>query len=114
MKKLSKVLGIIAVVAIIGFSMITCDGSGGGDDGNKFEGYWVALNSNYRFTGDSFQYYDNLGIARSGTFTFTDTQITFIAPPGTWTGYTLNYQLSGNTLTLTGTDDRRSGTFIKQ
>jgi len=36
MKNFSKVLGIIALAAVIGFSMVSCSGGGGGDGGPKY------------------------------------------------------------------------------
>jgi len=39
MKKLAKLVGIFALVAVIGFAFITCDDGGGDDDNN-----WAASN----------------------------------------------------------------------
>ena len=123
MKNAVKLLGIIAIVTIIGFSMIACDGSGGG---SSFEGTWYDRDPNnpttnyafFRFTGDEFLYQNysqgQMVISRPGTFTYTNSQITFIPPPGTWTGWTTSYTRSGNTLFLQDDGMGRSTNFIKQ
>jgi len=59
MKKLAKLVGIIALVAVIGFVFITCDDGGGGrgrDDD------WVASNGPWpeQWLTSSFWYIDNI------------------------------------------------------
>jgi hypothetical protein len=116
-----RIAGIIALMAIIGFSMAAC---GGGDDNGsktkddgsgsktKFEGRWlneVAINEygfndfSFTFTGNNFTF-KSAGRENNtykGTFTFTDTAITFTPTTGeTWSGFSQKYTLSGNTLDL--------------
>ena len=40
MKNVFKVLGIIALVAVIGFSMVSCKDDGGGGNSNNWVGTW--------------------------------------------------------------------------
>jgi hypothetical protein len=92
----------------------------------KFEGRWVneyALTLGYTefsftFTGNKmlFRAVNNNGQSnRSGTFTFTDTEITFIPEQAnTWQGYIQKYRLIDNVLTLENDGRNFSGRFIKQ
>ena len=112
---------LLALLLISCSNGTTDSGVSGGDvlgpatSNDDFQGLWVGPDSNYRFTGNSFQYQDNIGRSRPGSFTFTSTQITFIPQQAnTWTGYTLNYQVSGTTLALSGSTDQTSGTFERQ
>jgi hypothetical protein len=47
MKNVFKVLGIIAIVAVIGFSMASCDDGGGGDKKDELIGKWVRDDGEY-------------------------------------------------------------------
>ena len=125
-----KMFGIIALAAIIGFSFVACGGEDNGGSNNegitKFEGKWVNLDAlnhfgfsefSWTFTGNTcvFRSVNSQGtINRPGTFTFTDTTITFIAPAGTWQGYTQGYTLSGNVLNLANDGVNNYGAFTKQ
>jgi predicted small secreted protein len=126
MKRTFKVLGIIALLAIIGFSMAACGTTGGGEP-TKFEGRWVNeyaisigyTDSSFTFTGNNFirRSVNQQGSAtRSGTFTFTDTAITFTPKAGeNWTKFTQGYTLAGNTLRLAQVSEGLGyGEFIKQ
>jgi hypothetical protein len=113
MKNVLKVIGIIAMVTVIGFSFAACgggdDGGGGGSGRTKFEGSWVdwdflgGRNGNIKFTGNNFAYWNwDSGWdypQYEGTFVYTDMQITFICR---WDGVigTSLYTLQGNTLVL--------------
>ena len=130
MKNKVKIFGIIAIVAIIGFSMAACDSggdSGGGSDpALKFEGMWKmeGFPVSWTFTGNNFLYQESVSINYSmqGTFTFTDSTITFTTTSHTlgsqmdprWMNYTQNYTLSGNELTLEWDNIHNAGTYIKQ
>jgi len=127
MKNTFKVLGIIALLAIIGVSMAAC---GGGDDdggGSKFEGRWLnlyAVNDNgytdfsFTFTGNSFSFKSagKENFTRNGTFTFTDTAIT-LTPISSenWPTITHGYTLTGGVLNLSiAQGGFCAGTFTKQ
>ena len=80
MKNLTKLVGIIAIVAVIGFSMTACELPDKEDKKDDFslEGKWAHFSVYYHeFTGENFLVaIGNLGSAR-GTFTHTATHITF-------------------------------------
>jgi len=133
MKNMVKLFGVIALVAVIGFSMAACATAGNtGGSTKKFEdfkGKWVNESAiskdgyteySFTFTGNTFVFraVDANGgiINRPGTFTFTDTRITYIPQQAnTWPGYTQEYTLTGNTLLLEDPrNGRQFGTFIKQ
>jgi hypothetical protein len=129
MKSAIRFLGIIAIAAVIGFSMTACGDGAAGRPATleDFQGKWVnlyAINSvrysdfSFTFTGNQmlFRSIDSNGglISRPGTFTFTNTHITFIAPPNTWQGYTQAYTLSGNQLTLESDGKNPNGVFTRQ
>jgi len=136
MKNRIKLFGVIALVAVIGFSMAACGGgdSGGNDNGGdnsggktKFEGRWLNLVAiDVGFTDFSFTFTGNNFVFRSagrenntynGSFTFTDTTITFIPVSGqTWQTFTQDYTLSGNVLNLaqSGQFAFAIGPFTKQ
>jgi hypothetical protein len=104
--------GILAVALVFGF-VAGCDNgnnSGGGNAVTKFEGKWQQQSGDvthvYTFIGNTMTYTGGT-IKRNGTFTFTDTAISFIpAKVNTWTGWTQGYTLEGGTLTLT--DDKEA------
>jgi hypothetical protein len=82
----------------------------------KFEGTWkhktTEVDFRYIFTGNSFKVTNNGTTIRSGTFTFTDTTITFTTPNNS---LTQNYTLSENKWELTRNGNTGDwGTFIKQ
>jgi hypothetical protein len=84
----------------------------------KFEGTWkhttTQVDFKYVFTNNSFKATNNGKTTRAGTFTFTDTTISFDC--GQYGKWTQNYTLSENDtkwqLENDGSHDR--GTFIKQ
>lgn len=47
MKKLVTVFGIVALLAIIGFSMVSCDDSSNSSSRNPFEGTWSGYDPDY-------------------------------------------------------------------
>ena len=110
--------GIFSLVLIFGLILIGCPtdgGSGGESQVTKFEGTWVNSGSYwnliYKFTGNKVEYSDHTDSKWSGTFTFTDTEITFTTSVNSWTqGYTIE----GNNLEISNTGNYPYGTFIKQ
>jgi hypothetical protein len=93
----------------------------------KFEGKWVnpvAIIDNgysdfsFTFTGNKmlFKSSDNNGsTTKPGTFTFTDSEITFIPErESTWAGYTQTYTLQDNVLQLENNGTGSYGPFQKQ
>jgi len=102
---------ILAVLLVLGMAFVGCD-NGGTPTTTKFEGRWVSLvgmatgysDSSWTFTGNECLYrlVNNQGnvTLRPGTFTFTDTSITFIPSNNTWQRYTQAYTLDGDTLNL--------------
>jgi len=126
MKNTLKVL-VVTLIVIIGFSILSCD-SGTGSSTTKFEGKWVntyALTLGYTefswtFTGNTCLCKvvgNGSNVSRQGTFTFTDTEITFVpAQANTWQGYTQTYTLTGNVLRLTNIEggNQPNGNFEKQ
>jgi len=113
MKDTFKLFGIVALLAIIGLSLVMCN-DGNGSAETKFEGTWrnpYGSNVTFVFTGNLYTQSNNNGAINSGTFTFTETTITFVSKDdGTWTqGYTL----SGTTLTLQQIPGRNYGPYVK-
>jgi hypothetical protein len=136
MKNAIKTLGITALVAVIGFLMAACATSSTSTTSNtvgtaqisKFEGKWTneaALKYygfkefSFTFVGNEMIFYsvdsNSMEISQPGTFTYTDTQITFKPKQGSnWQGYTQGYTLSGNSLVLADDGWHNHGEFIKQ
>jgi hypothetical protein len=82
----------------------------------KFEGTWRNPNGNhpaYTFVNDTYTSTDNNSdaILSQGTFTFTDTTITFI--PSSGDSWTQDYTLEGNNLTIIRDNAHDYGLFIK-
>jgi hypothetical protein len=79
MKNSVKLLAIIALVAVIGFSMTACDLFEKEDEEEiiSLQGKWDGGSNFYEFTGENFRAFrSGTGTAR-GTFTYTATHITF-------------------------------------
>ena len=97
MKSTFRLLGIIAIAAVIGFSMTACDNgsTSGSGNGNTLSGIWKCVSSTYFggvFPGDSRVEFESNGIARqidagelsrSGTYELNgeDLQITWTWSP---------------------------------
>jgi len=123
MKNTIKLLGIIALLAIIGFSMVACS-----DDSSKspFEGTWKNEFDDsdghnvltYKFTGDDFSctyVWPGVNKSYSGTFSYTNTTITFNRTVPNVESWTQNYTITGNTLMLVRDPDGHfNGPFEKQ
>jgi len=85
MKNTFKIFGIIALFAVIGFSMLACSSDDDSASGPKsFDGTWVMSGNTklgYTYNGTSVtQFNDDLGLTWSGTFTYTNTTITMTFP----------------------------------
>ena len=113
MKNTLRVFGIIALVAVIGFSIAACGDDS--TDGNKspFEGTWVEYDASYgrtfeyTFTGNKFSYlvrYDD-GTSyyeiQNATFTYTKTEITITRSNGALYGK-VPYSFSNGKLIING------------
>jgi len=121
--RIASILGIIALAAIIGFSIVACKEDDDGDT-TKFEGRWLNeyavsdfgfTDFSYTFTGNKFSFKaaGNENYSYNGTFTFTDTQIRFIVPAESW-DWNQVYTLSGNVLSLKEYSTVPHGSFTKQ
>ena len=120
MKNVLKMFGVIALVAIIGFSMAACDdgGSSGGGDKTVLSGTsWSHYDEDHDATEVlSFSSTDNSvtlkdpWINLSGTYTVTGSNVTikFKSPPVQYTGV-----ISDTKLTIT-TDENETQIFLKQ
>jgi hypothetical protein len=120
-------LGLIGVFLVSGFFMACDTGTGGGGETNPtkqedFEGTWknqFTPSAVLIFTSNnwSYQYNASSGIS-SGTFTFTDTAITFTQTTGNIRSWVQGYTLTGNKLELaqmpSGAGGSFSGPFTKQ
>jgi len=95
MKNTFKVLGIIALLAIIGFSMAACDNGSTSSGKPSFEGTWTGTKydgyERYEFKGAEYKIYRNDKLDENGTFTHDETSITFTVLAlnynGTWLDY---------------------------
>jgi hypothetical protein len=78
MKNTIKALAIIALVAVIGFSMTTCDLFEKEDEEEtiSLQGKWDFGGNYYEFTDENFKA-EFIGQTARGTFTYTATHITF-------------------------------------
>jgi hypothetical protein len=85
MKNLNRLLGIIALIAVMGFSLAGCGGFLGNDKTDEttlsFEGTWdnyYKVGNQLVFNEDNFTYKPPSGRTQTkGTFTYTATEITF-------------------------------------
>ena len=117
-----KLFRIIAIVAVISFSIIACESGSTGSDGTTtyadFEGYWVdsSWGGSFTFNGNSYVFREGSTYV-NGTFTYTNTEITLTpndpTTPAEFRGV-MTYVLSGNRLTLSKADGVMSGVFVKQ
>jgi hypothetical protein len=98
MKNVLKAFGIIAIVAVIGFSMVACGDSGGSGGGSGLVGgIWqetTTLVVTISFTATRFEYKIGGNVAYTGTYEFD---------PSTGTG-TLHYEETGVDLPFTLSD----------
>jgi len=75
MKNIFKVFGIIALLAVIGFSMSACDngGGGGGGSGSGLVGLWQDTTTpmvTIKFTATQFEWKVGDTVVYSGTYEF--------------------------------------------
>jgi len=105
MKNLIKLFGIIALVAVIGFSMTACE-----ENTPTLQGNWSGVYS-LVINGSNFILKESPTLWFRGTFTSTATQITYNTVEGTndagssWSATTgtdvYSYKLTSTSLTLT-------------
>jgi hypothetical protein len=119
MKNRMLAVGVLLMVVALAAGLMGCEHDPV-SNATKFEGTWRNQGSNdagtdswdlvYTFTDNAFTYDNNRGDTVSGTFTFTDTTITF-SPEGD-ESWTQNYTLAGNNLYLEWEDGgHANGTF---
>jgi len=126
MKRTFKFLGSVVIMVVIVLSVSACDDGSTSSSPTKFEGRWLNLaainNFGYTdfsvtFTGNGFVWKttgSNNSTAK-GSFTFTETTITFKPASGqTWQTFTQGYTLSGNVLNLAQGGQFGFGAFTKQ
>jgi hypothetical protein len=119
MKKVFKSIGMIALIAVIGLSVVACK-----QEVDEFEGTWTAnvdigngvtIIQTIIFAGNTFTVLMNGENFSKGTFTFTDTTVS-VTPTHEWdetqwilsttqNTETSNYTLTGNTLVIKGNSD---------
>jgi len=105
MKNAIKIFTIIALVMLIGFTMIACNKGGGGSSGGGSEGGGKLIGT-FEYEGTTRTFTGNKCVFQSGdytsetTFTISGDEITFTKADGDVTK--LKYTLSGKTLTLDG------------
>jgi hypothetical protein len=105
MKNTIKVLGIIAIVTVIGFTMVACDNNqdaGGKDalDGTRWSATYESKNIVLTFNSPNF----TMTVAEqtaNGTYTISGSNVTLIVPEAMGGGSTRG-TLSGNTLDFRG------------
>ena len=97
--RIVPLFGIIALVAVIGFSMAGCKNDDDGSDSNKngtpnpFIGTWTG---NYNYTGN-----DGVSMTITNIITFTETAFIFRDNTNNNDPYSGTYTRSGNTAILT-------------
>jgi hypothetical protein len=91
MKRTFNVLGIIAIVAIIGFSVLACSDDSGGNNGGNTGG-----NTNNK--------------TLSGTYSWQYLSVTFSG--GNFTYYGLGMELAGGTYTINGNIGKATFTWV--
>jgi hypothetical protein len=113
---MKKVIFGLIVLLLFGFILVGCS-NGTTDTPTKFEGTWELSTDegtiSYIFSGSNYtgtRSWDSED-SFSGTFTFTETTITFYFGDDSWTQ---DYTLSGDTLVLEANGDRFNGTFTKK
>jgi len=91
MKNIIKLLGIAAIIAVIGFSMATCDNGSGGGDGNRkdvLDGTtWISVGTYYNVT-----------------LKFNSPNVVMTGANDGKSVYRGTYTISGNTVTITSAD----------
>ena len=96
MKNTIKILGIIALAAVIGFTVVSCSGGGGG---GKISGTYVDEDGEASFTFSGSKLTTEMwGQKGEGTFQVKDGKLILTSKEGkteTW-----DYKLDGNKLTL--------------
>ena len=116
MKNKKHFIGIIALVVIIVSLQVACDN--GGSSEKSFNGTWVYGSTDgdwgFVFSGSSFQMFDGGVDIASGTFTYTDTTITFNTEDGSWTQGCILTDTYFDLTRLSPSDDYWNGRFYKK
>ncbi|MCL2265946.1 MAG: hypothetical protein FWC22_07890 [Treponema sp.] len=106
MKNTIRVIGIIVLAAVIGFTMVACGGGGGKPNGTYYNEQYK---SSYTFSGDKLTM-DVSGYTFEFTFSVKDGKLITSSDLGI---AEINYTLKGKELTIFN-DDGSSFTLIKQ
>jgi hypothetical protein len=97
MKNTIKLLGIIALAAVFGFTMIAC--SGGGGDGKLSGTYELDDRAGYTRTFSGSKHtFSGPGFSNEGTFTISGDELTITDSDGDVTVF--KFKLSGNKLEI--------------
>jgi len=108
MKNTFKMLGLIALVAIIGFSMAACKDDNGGDKDPPIVGSWANNTGVWTFNNNGTATFAAVsGETINYTYSTSGAQITTINIANSYTE-TRDFSISGNTLTY------RSATWTRQ
>jgi hypothetical protein len=109
--------GILAIMLVFGFFVVGCPTDSDNQEENnmtKFEGTWRNPSGDhpaYIFVGDAYSSANSYRGLSEGTFTFTDSTITFLPDDGD--SWTQDYTLEGNNLTIAKDDVHSFGVFVK-
>ena len=127
MKNTFKVLGIIALFAVIGFSMVACgdnSGSGGENKINPFVGTWIKDGSGgsvkITVTDSAWTAYYNSNIYCAGTYIYSESTATFtvtnkgMSSQNVGTTGNVTIQSNGKMVITSFTDTAANGTYTKQ
>ena len=102
MKKTIKILGIIALVAVIGFTVIACNKGGGGGSsggGGKLSGTYVNDSGvSWTFSGNKISNAYDGEVLQEGTYEIKDGKI-YVTINGV-VGEGMEFSQQGNTLTI--------------
>ncbi|MCL2720956.1 MAG: hypothetical protein FWD47_06405 [Treponema sp.] len=97
MKNTKKIIGIIALVAIIGLTIAACGGGGGKLDGT-YENTTAGFTTSYTFEGNTVVMKMGGSVLAEGTFEAKSGELSFNFSNGVSDSF--KYSLKGNTLTL--------------
>jgi hypothetical protein len=106
---------VLMVLIVIGFMGCDNDTTSGVGEPTKFEGTWknpAGSQNTYTFTGNNWSRTNNSDQNANGTFTFTDTTITFVPTSGN--SWSQGYTLSATQLSLDNVGGVPYGDFSKQ
>ena len=116
MKNTIKLFGIIALVAVIGFTVIACNkgGSSSGGGGGRLSGTYVNdMGVSYTFSGNKISIALNGETMSEVTYEIKDGKIFTTSEDGDATGE-ITYSLKGNELTIIPIGSSVEMVFIKK